>query len=166
MFLFTFGTCCNDHGRILHDAPIFYPWICEWLFDCRSWMPQRQFNNNSYPKTSIVPTVMMLKTSIDGSSCQLGIIMIKNQKWNWWRRRNSLWRKLVEKIRNVNRTPEIRKSVLFPWQPVFEFIYLSFSSRRLHKNYQMSDKINSHICLILSVYKSFHRTVKNGKETM
>src|SRR6218665_1263714 len=30
----------------------------------------------------------------------------------------------------------------------------------------MSDKINSHICLILSVYKSFHRTVKNGKETM
>jgi len=26
----------------------------------------------------------------------------------------------------------------------------------------MSDKINSHICLMLSVYKSFHQTVKYG----
>jgi len=26
----------------------------------------------------------------------------------------------------------------------------------------MSDKINSHICLMLGVYKSFHQTVKYG----
>jgi len=26
----------------------------------------------------------------------------------------------------------------------------------------MSDKINSHICLMLSVYKSFHQIVKYG----
>src|SRR6218665_463025 len=64
-------------------------------------------------------------------------------------------------FRDVNRKPEIRFSVLKPkpglflWQPVFEFIFLSFSSRKLHKNYQISDKINSHICLMLSVYKSF-----------
>jgi len=30
-------------------------------------------------------------------------------------------------------------------------IFLSFSSRKLHKNYQMSDKIDSHIYLMLSV---------------
>ena len=28
----------------------------------------------------------------------------------------------------------------------------------------MSDKINSHICLKLSVYKSFHQTVKYGRQ--
>jgi len=28
----------------------------------------------------------------------------------------------------------------------------------------MSDKINSYICLILSVYKSFHQTVKYGHQ--
>ena len=28
----------------------------------------------------------------------------------------------------------------------------------------MSDKINSHICLILSVYKSLHQTVKYGHQ--
>ena len=28
--------------------------------------------------------------------------------------------------------------------------------KELHKNYQMSDKNNSHIILTLSVYKSFH----------
>ena len=28
----------------------------------------------------------------------------------------------------------------------------------------MSDKINSHICLMLSVYKSFHQTVKYGHQ--
>ena len=53
------------------------------------------------------------------------------------------------------------KPVLFLWQPVFEFV--SFFSRKLHKNYQISDKINSHIHLMLSVYKSFQETVKYGK---
>ena len=28
----------------------------------------------------------------------------------------------------------------------------------------MSDKINSYICLILSVYKSFHQTAKYGRK--
>ena len=28
----------------------------------------------------------------------------------------------------------------------------------------MSDKINSHICLVMSVYKSFHQTVKYGRQ--
>jgi len=28
----------------------------------------------------------------------------------------------------------------------------------------MSGKINSHICLMLSVYKSFHQTVKYGQQ--
>src|SRR6218665_4003267 len=30
--------------------------------------------------------------------------------------------------------------------------FVSFSSRKLHKNYQISDKINSDICLVLSVF--------------
>jgi len=47
-------------------------------------------------------------------------------------------------------------------QPVFEFIW--FSSRKLHKNYQMSDEIKSYICLVFSVYKSFHQTVKYGHQ--
>src|SRR6218665_2214901 len=41
----------------------------------------------------------------------------------------------------------------------------SFLSRKSHKNYQMSGKINSHICLMLSVYKSFHQIVKNFQQT-
>jgi len=36
-------------------------------------------------------------------------------------------------------------------------IFLAF-----HQNYQMSDKINSHICLMLGVYKRFHQMVKYG----
>src|SRR6218665_1973516 len=40
--------------------------------------------------------------------------------------------------------------------------FLSFSSRKLHKNYQMSGQMNSHICLMLGVYKRFHQTVKYG----
>src|SRR6218665_405624 len=43
-----------------------------------------------------------------------------------------------------------------------QIYFFSFSSRKLHKNYQMSDQINSHICLMLSVYKNFHQTVKYG----
>jgi len=41
-------------------------------------------------------------------------------------------------------------------------ILLSFSCSKLHNSCQMLDKINSHICLMLSVYKSFHQTVKYG----
>src|SRR6218665_2404497 len=37
--------------------------------------------------------------------------------------------------------------VLLLWQPVSKF-FLPVSSRKLHKSYQMSDKINSHVCLI------------------
>jgi len=60
-----------------------------------------------------------------------------------------------------------RKPVLLLWQLVFEFIFLSFSSRKLHKNCQMSAKIYLHICLILSVYKSFiKRSNMAGKETI
>jgi len=40
--------------------------------------------------------------------------------------------------------------------------FFSFSSKKLQKNYQMSGKINSYICLMLSVYKSFHQMVKYG----
>ena len=36
---------------------------------------------------------------------------------------------------------------------------VSFSSRKLDKNYQMSGKINSHICLMLSFYEALHQTV-------
>jgi len=39
-----------------------------------------------------------------------------------------------------------------------------FSSRKLHENFQMPDKINSHIYLMLSVNKSFHQRVKYGHQ--
>src|SRR6218665_3256379 len=62
---------------------------------------------------------------------------------------------------DVKRNSENRLSVLetksglhLP-QTKFELIFLSFSSTKLHTNYQMSDKINSHICLMLSVLKVF-----------
>jgi len=42
--------------------------------------------------------------------------------------------------------------------------FYSFSSRKLHKNFPMSGKINSHICLMLSVYESFHQTVIYGQK--
>ena len=69
--------------------------------------------------------------------------------------------------RNVNQNPEIRLLVLRPKTCSISLstsfrIYFTFSvsSRKLHKNNQMSDKINLHICLILSVYKSCHQKVK------
>jgi len=69
-------------------------------------------------------------------------------------------------FRGVNQKLEIRFSVLKPKTGSISLatgfqIYL-FLSRKLHKNYQMSDKINSRICLLLNVYKSFHQTVKYG----
>jgi len=42
----------------------------------------------------------------------------------------------------------------------------SFLSKKLHRNYQMSDKISSHICLMLSVYKGFHQTAKCGSRLL
>ena len=39
-----------------------------------------------------------------------------------------------------------------------------FILKKLQKNYQMSDKNNSHICLLLNVYKSFNQTVKYGQQ--
>jgi len=55
-------------------------------------------------------------------------------------------------IRDVNQKP-----VLFLLETDFRIcFFFSLLSRKLHKNYQMWDKINSHICLMLSVYKSFH----------
>ena len=51
-----------------------------------------------------------------------------------------------------------------PLAKVIRIYFLSFSSGKLHKNYQALDKINSHICLMLSGYKSFHQTVKYGRQ--
>jgi len=42
--------------------------------------------------------------------------------------------------------------------------FFSFSSRKLLKNYQMSDKIHSHICLMLSV--DIKRSNMAGKKTI
>jgi len=50
--------------------------------------------------------------------------------------------------------------LLHLWQMKFEFIYFSFSSRKLHKNYQ----IKSHTCLMLSVYESFHQMGYYGQQ--
>src|SRR6218665_3635457 len=44
------------------------------------------------------------------------------------------------------------------------YFLLSLSSRKLHKHYQMLDKINSHICLMFIVYKTFHETVNYGHQ--
>jgi len=51
---------------------------------------------------------------------------------------------------------------------VFRKPVLFFGNRfsNLHKHYQMSDKINSHICLMLSVYKCFHQVVKYGHQIL
>ena len=73
-------------------------------------------------------------------------------------------------MEEVNRKAEIR--LLFKKPKIgsislatgFRMNFLSFSPKKLHKNYQMSDKINSHICLMLSVYKCFHQMVKYGHQ--
>src|SRR6218665_2666416 len=70
--------------------------------------------------------------------------------------------------RDVNRKLEIQFLVLKPKTSSislatgFQIDFL-FSSMKLHRNYQMSDKINSLICLMLSVYKSFHQAFKYGR---
>ena len=44
-------------------------------------------------------------------------------------------------------------------------IYIfSFATNKLHTNYQMAGKINSLTCLMLSVYKSCHQTIKYGQQ--
>ena len=58
-------------------------------------------------------------------------------------------------FRDINRN---RKPVLFLWQPVFDFILLSVSSRK----YIKMTKCNSHICLTLNVYNIFHQTVRRN----
>jgi len=70
--------------------------------------------------------------------------------------------------RDVNRKMEILFENWFYFFPTgLKIYFLSFSSRKLHRNYQMSGKINWHICLILSVYKSFQkRSNMAGKEAI
>jgi len=51
--------------------------------------------------------------------------------------------------------------VLHLLQTKFEFTFLSFSSRKLHKIIKCHRKL---ICLMLSVYESFHQEVKYGCE--
>src|SRR6218665_873482 len=65
-----------------------------------------------------------------------------NNKLEW-----SYYTLIIKVTRDVNR------------KLVFKFIFLS---KELHKTYQMSDKINLRICLMLHVYKSFHQMVKDG----
>ena len=74
---------------------------------------------------------------------------------------NPKFNAVLEYISSLSRISDVNwKPVLFLRQPVFKFILLSFSSRKLHTNYQMSDKINSRISVMLSVCKSFHQKVK------
>ena len=72
------------------------------------------------------------------------------------------------KTRDVKRNPANRISVLetkFGSTHSANEIWISFSYRKLHKNYQMSGKTNSHIYLMLGVYKSFHQMVKYGRQS-
>ena len=78
-----------------------------------------------------------------------------------------LWDFDSSSSRDVNWKPEIQFSVLKLKSVSISLatgfwilLLLSFLLRKLHKSYQMSDKVNSHICLLLCVYKSFHQTVK------
>src|SRR6218665_2331817 len=70
---------------------------------------------------------------------------------------------LIENQKSVFRL-ENQKPVLFLWLLVFEFVFFSFSSRELHTNYQMSDKLYSHICFIHSFVHCRHlySTSSNG----
>src|SRR6218665_3541589 len=66
------------------------------------------------------------------------------------------------KYRDVKRNPENKiKFFIFDNRNSILF-FLSFSSRKLHKNYQMSGKINSHLRSMLNVYQSSYKTVKYG----
>jgi len=70
--------------------------------------------------------------------------------------------------RDDKRNPENRISII---ETKSDFTCLTNEIRiffifvkKLHKNYQMSGKVNSHICLMLSVYKAFHQMVKYGHQ--
>jgi len=58
--------------------------------------------------------------------------------------------------------PENKISTSLANEIKFEFIY--FCHFHLGKYIKIRGKINSHICLMLSVYKSFHQTVKYGRQ--
>jgi len=75
---------------------------------------------------------------------------------------------IIVKCKDVNQKPEIPFLALKPKIGSITLaadfhicLSLSFLSRKLHKNYQMPDKINLHM---LSVYKSFHQTVKYDQQ--
>src|SRR6218665_1035926 len=74
----------------------------------------------------------------------------------WLRAVGRIIRKLfllsMKSVLNVISIRDIKRNlVLHHRQMMFGFILFSFSSRKFHKNDQMSDKINSHICLMLTV---------------
>ena len=64
---------------------------------------------------------------------------------------------MLNEIRKTVFQFQKRNPVLYLHHTKLEFNFSSFSSRKLHKNYQISGKINSHFCLMLSVYNSFHQ---------
>jgi len=45
-----------------------------------------------------------------------------------------------------------------------EIRFYTFGKQNLEKKFEMSGKINLHICLMSGVYKSFHQTVKCGQQ--
>jgi len=47
----------------------------------------------------------------------------------------------------------VKRNLVLHWAN--EIRFFSFSSVKLHKNYQMSGKINPHICLLFSAYEGF-----------
>ena len=66
--------------------------------------------------------------------------------------------------RDANRKPEIVATE--NWFYFFGnrlSIYLFHFRQRNYIKITMSNKINSHVCLMLSVYKSFHQTVKYSR---
>ena len=80
-------------------------------------------------------------------------------------RSDSILKGWYMKFRDVNWRPEIwfENRFYFFDNQFLNLFCLSFLSWKLHKNYQMSDKVNWYICLMLSVYKCFHETVKYGQ---
>jgi len=71
-------------------------------------------------------------------------------------------------VKDLKRNPENRISVVGTKSGFTSLANkiqsFSFSSMKLHKNTQMSGKINLHIYLMLNVYKTFHQTAKYGHQ--
>jgi|SRR6218665_1216262 len=81
--------------------------------------------------------------------------------------RNTVEEKIAQVIHgDVKRNPENWISVLetksCSASSANEIQFFSFSSWKLHKNYQMSGKINSKICFMFCVHERFQQTVKCG----